>query len=381
MFKKNIKTDVIAAFSVAMVLVLSGCTTTPTVVEKPKMVDGLMSGQDYLVTETRPNNIVLVDLKANKVMHECKTDESFSPGGIILSPDYTTAYIIGGYGEEVAGYKISTCEKVFHASLTQGDIKGQTLSGIAVSEDSKSVYAIYNRTKIGMDRYTVLDPYFSVYNVADGLNAKAVKSFKIPRQMTEINAAYDGTVYGIGSALYEINPKTGDIKVVKKIVGWDRKGFSDADSSGTYLLGQQQGEFTTLYTTLEYEDPDVPSEDGTWYWGITSVDLNTKEITQVEFTEYETLMFTAMRSPKDSNILYGSLNDLTKFDIEDKEVLKRITLDHTYYSVVPSPDGTKLYLGGCLDDIAIYDEATFEKIGNIPLSGDMGSASLQVFHK
>ena len=375
MLNKKITMNIIAL--VAMSVAFSGCATKTITDKAPKAE----SGQDYLVTVTRPNNLVLVDLKTNQVINQCKMDESFSPGGVILAPDYKTAYIIGGYGEEIAGYEIDSCKKVFHTSLTQGDIKGQTLSGLAVSEDSKNVYVIYNRTKIGLDRYTVLDPMFSVYNAKDGLDAKAVKSFVIPRQMTEISTAYDGTVYGIGSALYEINPKTGDIKVVKKIVGWDRKGYSDADSAGNYLIGQQQGDFSTLYATLKYEDPDVPSEDGTWYWGITSVDLRTKEVVQVEFTEYETLMFTAIRSPNDSNILYGSLNDLSKFDIKNQKVLNRITLDHTYYSVVPSPDGSKLYVGGCMDDITVYDEATFEKLGKIHLPGDMGSAAMQIFHR
>lgn len=337
----------------------------------------LESNHDYLVTETRPNNIVLVDLKSNKVINECKTVESFSPGGIVLSPDYKIAYVLGGYGEEIGGYEVETCKRVFHASLTQGNIRAKSLSGIAVNEDGKQVYAIYNRTEMGNDTYTVLDSMFSVYNTADGIDAKAVKSFKIPRQMTMISTATDGTVFGAGSHLYEINPKTGDVKIAKKMRGWGKEGYSDPDSSATYLIGQQQGELTASYTTTK-EDPSNP--DGITYWGITSVDLKTKAITQVEFTEYETLMFTTIRSPKDPNILYGSLNDLTKFDIKEQKVLKRVLNDHTYYSVVPSADGEKLYLGGCLNDIAIYDANTLEKLGKIYLSGDMGSAALQVFH-
>ena len=176
----------------------------------------LESNHDYLVTETRPNNIALVDLKTNKVINECKTDESFSPGGIVLSPDYKTAFVLGGYGEEIGGYEIETCKKVFHTSLTQGNIRAKSLSGIAVNEDGKQVYAIYNRTVMGNDSYTVLEPHFSVYNVADGLDAKPVKSFPIPRQMTMISTAKDGTVFGVGTHLYEINPKIGEVKIAKQ---------------------------------------------------------------------------------------------------------------------------------------------------------------------
>lgn len=340
----------------------------------------LESNHNYLVTETRPNNIALVDLETNKVINECKTDETFSPGGIVLSPDYKVAYILGGYGEEIAGYEIETCKKVFHTSLTQENIRAKSLFGLAVNEDGTKVYAIYNRTEMLNDRYKVLPPHFSVYNVADGLDAKPVKSFEMPRQTTVVSTGKDGKVYVVGTDLYEVNPTTGDIKVAKKIVKWGKEGYSDLDSAANYIIGQQTGDLTALYATIKYDDPKNPSEDaGTWYWGITSVDLNTGEIIQQNISEYETLMFTAIRSPKDSNILYGVLNDLTKFDLKEQKVLKRVVTDHTYYSVVPSMDGDKLYLGSCLDDIAVYDANTLEKIGKIQLSGDMGSAALQVF--
>lgn len=357
-------------------LVLSSSLTTNLSAANVK----LESNHNYLVTETRPNNIVLADLETNKVINECKTDETFSPGGIVLSPDYKIAYILGGYGEEIAGYEIETCKKVFHTSLTQGNIRAKSLFGLAVNEDGTKVYAIYNRTEMLNDRYKVLPPHFSVYNVADGLNAKPIKSFEMPRQTTVVSTAKDGKVYVVGSDLYEVNPSNGDIKVAKKIVKWGKEGYSDLDSAANYIIGQQTGDLTALYATIKYDDPKNPSEDaGTWYWGITSVNLNTGEIIQQNISEYETLMFTAIRSPKDSNILYGVLNDLTKFDLKEQKVLKRVVTDHTYYSVVPSMDGDKLYLGSCLDDIAVYDAQTLEKIGKIQLSGDMGSAALQVF--
>lgn len=337
----------------------------------------LKPNRDYIVTETRPNNIVLIDAKEQKIANTCKIDERFSPGGIVLAPNNKYAFVIGGYGEEIGGYDITTCKKVFHANLTKDNIKGQTLAGLAVSEDSKKVYTIYNRTKMETDRYTVLSPMFSSFNVSDGVNAKPVTSFKIPRQMTLISVAKDGTIYGIGSALYTINPKTKEVNVAKKILNWGKKDYSDPDSAGNYIIGQQQGDFSTLYYTEKY---DKNGKDIGWYWGVTSVDLNTNKVEQFEFTDYETLMFAIMRSPIDRNIAFGTLNDLTKFDLKNKKVLKRVVLDHTYYSPSVSPDGERVYLGNCLNDIAIYSADKLEKLGNVYLPGDMGSAALQVFH-
>jgi quinohemoprotein amine dehydrogenase beta subunit len=337
----------------------------------------LKSNTDYIVTETRSNHIVLVDANEKKVVNQCEMKEMFSPGAIVLAPNNKHAFVLAGFGEEIAGYDITNCERIFHSNLTQSNIKGQSISSIAVSEDSKKVYVTYNRTEISSDRYKVLDPYFSIYNVSDDLNAKAVKSFKIPKQITMLNVAKDGIVYAFGSQLYSINPNTEEIKIAKKLLDWGKEGYSNPDSVASFIVSRPLGDYTTLYTTTKYNDSK--NQDGILYWGITSIDLSTNEIVQEEFSEYETLMFTAMRNPKDLNILYGVFNDLTKFDIKNKKVLKRVEIDHTYYGVSVSPDGQKLYLGNSLDDIAIYDANTLEKLGNIDLPGDMGAAGLQVF--
>jgi hypothetical protein len=45
-----------------------------------------------------------------------------------------------------------------------------------------------------------------------------------------------------------------------------------------------------------------------------------------------------------------------------------------------SSDGSKVYLAGTYNDIAIYDAETLEKLGNIQLpGGDMSLATAQVF--
>lgn len=337
----------------------------------------LKSNRDYIVTVTRPGNLVLVDAKEQKIVNNCRIKEAFSPGGVVLAPNNKHAFVLGGFGEEIGGYNITTCERIFHAKLSQGNIKGQSLAGISVSEDSEKVYAIYNRTQMNSDEYKVLDPMFSQFNVKDGIDAKAEISFNIPRQMTLMSVAKDGTIFGIGSALYTIDPESKSVKVVKKILGWGKENYSDPDSAGNYIIGQQQGDFSTLYYAEKY---DKEGTDIGWYWGITSVDLETKKVEQFEFTDYETLMFTIMRDPTNRNIAFGSLNDLTKFDLKNKKVLKRVVLPHTYYSVAIAPNGKNIYLGSCLNDIAIYNPNTLELLGHVSLPGDMGSAALQVFH-
>lgn len=340
----------------------------------------LKSDNDYLVTSSRPGNILVVDLKTNEVVNNCKIDEKYNHG-VLLSPDYKTAFILGNGWEEIGGYNIETCKKVFHTNFSAGNIKGKSTDGLAISSDGKELYATYNRTELGSDRYIVKDPYLSVYNISDGLSAKPVKNIVMPRQMCTISAADNGKIYGTGAHFYEIDPKAGTVEIAKKMRDWDKPGYSNPDFFSPFITGQTTKEYSILHSVFKFKDEKQNMDEATPYVGITTIDLTDGKITQSEFTIFETIMFTAMHNPKDKNILYGVLNDLSMFDLKNKKLLKRVPVDHTYYNVAVSPDGEKVYTGSTLNDISIYDAKTLDKLGNIQLpEGDMGGGSLQIFH-
>ena len=135
MLNKNIIKKSLGLLSFS--LVLSSSLTTNLSAANVK----LESNHNYLVTETRPNKIVLADLETNKVINECKTDESFSPGGIVLSPDYKVAYILGGYGEaeiESINLVIDWCKKL---SNILNDMKQIRLREVLTAADVALVIA------------------------------------------------------------------------------------------------------------------------------------------------------------------------------------------------------------------------------------------------
>lgn len=341
-----------------------------------------LGGRDYAVAVSRPNNLMVVDLKEEKVVRNCQLNGEAAPIGIVLSPDNSVGYVITDYAGSINGYDLQTCKQVFHASVSTDQTQGKSLSALAVSMDNKQVYVVANQTAIKQDRYEVKDPLFMVFNTADGLDAKAVKTTKAPRQVTVMSTADDGSIFVAGSQIYKVDPKVGDFKVVKKILGWNKKGYSNPDSAATYPIGQTTRELTVMYTTYKFKDKTENLDTAELFWGLTRIDLKTGKITQDEFNPYETLMFTSMTNPKDSNILYGVLTDLSKFDLKKKKLLKRVDVDHTYYSVGMASDGKKLYLGSTLNDIAVYDADTLDKLGNIKLpAGDMGTASFHVFYR
>ena len=342
----------------------------------------LAGDRDYALTVSRPNNMILVDLKEQKVVRNCRLNGNAAPIAIIPSSDNTIGFVITDYAQSVNAYDLETCKQVFHASFSTETTQGKSLTALAISRDDKQVYVVANQTEMQSDRYIVRDPLFMVFNTADGMNAKAVRTYKVPRQITVMSTADDGSVFISGSQIYKMDPNTGDYTVAQQVLGWNRKGFSDPDSQATYPIGQTTRELTVLYAADKYNDGVTPSDDDDWVWGMTRVDLKTGKITQADFAPYETLMFSIATNPKDSNIAYGVLTDLSMFDLKEQKLLKRVDIDHSYYSVNLSSDGSKVYLGSCLNDIAVYDAKSLAKLGNIKLpAGDMGTASFHVFHR
>jgi hypothetical protein len=79
--------------------------------------------------------------------------------------------------------------------------------------------------------------------------------------------------------------------------------------------------------------------------------------------------------------MYGVLTQLKEFDVPSQSETRNIELEHTYYCINFSTDGSRLYLSGALSDVAVYDANTLEKITNVQLSGDMGMSNSYVFNR
>ena len=100
-----------------------------------------------------------------------------------------------------------------------------------------------------------------------------------------------------------------------------------------------------------------------------------------EFGPLEVVLFTGMRRPGHLDKMYGVLTQLKEFDVPSQSVTRTIELEHTYYCINFSTDGSRLYLSGALSDVAIYDADSLEKITNIQLRGDMGMSNSYVFNR
>ncbi|MCM2461367.1 MULTISPECIES: quinohemoprotein amine dehydrogenase subunit beta [Pseudomonas] len=367
----------IKACGLAAFAVLSTCSLTVLADENTALQDG----HEYMVTTNYPNNLHVIDLATDTLLKTCKMPDAFGPGTVQLSPDGKTAYVLNNHYADVYGVELDSCKQVFHANVSQqpGE-KAKSLWAFAISHDGKELFVVANPTLILSDRYVVQQPRLDVYATNAGMDAKPVRSFPAPRQLTVMQSGDNGTLYAAGADIYKVDVKTGKFDVVIPSRHWKRANYSAPDVLYGWSQQTYRQEFSVLYTAAKYKDKKQDPATAEYVYGLFSVDLKTGKTEATDFGPLTEVYFSGMRSPKDPNLMFGVLNRLAKYDIKQKKLLQAAKLEHSFYCVSISKDGSKVYLSGTLNDIAIFDADSLKQIGNIKLpGGDMALTTSQIF--
>jgi quinohemoprotein amine dehydrogenase beta subunit len=337
------------------------------------------AARDLLVTIAKPGELYVFDAAKRELVRECALGVDPSPGVIQMSPDGKVAYALVNRWQDVIGIDIESCERVFYAVQSEGDVQRRSIGSLAVSKDGAHVYTVRNPVRHLPDRYEVMEPEFAIFDAKAGTEAEPVQMFPAPRRSSIMQAGADGTVYVAGHDIYAVDPETGEISVKIPNRGWQRPTYGPPDVLAFWPVGSQNDEFLLLYSAAVFADA-TRAEMTDFVWGYSSVDLKTGAAEIEDFAPFEVIMFSAVRDPNDDNLLYGVYTQLSKHDLEKSELIKRVDLPHTYYNLNVSTDGKEIYVGGTMDDIGVYDAETLERIGEmrIPSGGDMFTATLQL---
>ncbi|WP_425101828.1 quinohemoprotein amine dehydrogenase subunit beta [Tropicibacter sp. S64] len=337
------------------------------------------AAKDLLVTIAKPGNLYVFDVAERALVKDCPLNVEMSPAVIQMSPDGKVAYALVNRWEDVIGVNIETCETVFYAAQSTADISRRSIASLAVSADGSEVYTVRNPVRHLADRYEVMEPEFAVYAADAGTKAEPIRTYPAPRRSTVMATGADNTVYIGGHEIYGFDPSSGALDVKIANASWDRPTYSPPDVLAFWPIGSQNDELLLMYTAAVFTDA-TQSEMADFVWGYSAVDLETGETAVQDFTSFEVLMFSAVRDPNAENLLYGVYTQLSKHDVETKELIKRVDLPHTYYVINISSDGKEIYVGGTNDDIGVYDAETLERIGEmlVPSGGDMGTATMQI---
>ena len=336
--------------------------------------------RDYMAITNRPNQVSLIDLEDRKIVRTCPLPGRFGAGTLQMSPDKRTAYVLTNHFENIYGVDLDTCKITFSAIQSQGNTRIKTIAAFAVSADGAELYVHQNPSLLLRDRYEVQEPRMAVYRIADGLEAKPVRSFPAPRQVNLMQTDAKGALYLAGRDIYTMDVNTGAYSVKLESQSRVEPRYSQRDVLSVWPLGQQSGEFIRMYTAQRFADETKKPETAELVWGYERIDLATGEASTRDFGPLNVVLFSGMTRPHHPNEMFGALSQLQKFDVEKQQLVKSVDLEHSYYCVNFSSDGSKVYLAGTYNDIAIYDAETLEKLGNIQLpGGDMSLATAQVF--
>ncbi|MEZ5658918.1 MAG: quinohemoprotein amine dehydrogenase subunit beta [Burkholderiaceae bacterium] len=334
---------------------------------------------DRLVTIAKPDKLLVFDAGERKLIKDCSLGVNAMPGVLVVSGDGKTAYALVNRWEDVIGVDLETCERVFYAKQSSGNVRRKTIASLALSADGKELYTVRNPTRVLPDRLQVMTPEFAVYDTSSGLEAEPVRVFPAPRRSTVMAADQKGSVYIAAHDIQRVDPRAGEMSVAIANASWQRPKYSPPDVLAFWPVGSQNNEFLLMYTAALFETEKM-EKVADYVWGYQSVDLATGDTKLADFASLEVIMFSAVRNPQAGNELFGVYTQLSKHDVETRKLIKRVDLPHTYYVINISSDGKEVYVGGTNDDIGVYDTQTLERIGEMrtPSGGDMAAATLQV---
>ncbi|MGQ7246340.1 quinohemoprotein amine dehydrogenase subunit beta [Halomonas sp. V046] len=372
-----------ALIAVAALVSLAGAATMASahsVDASGAEIDGPHTGgKEYLLTVTRPNDLQVIDMTSNELVRSCEIPGPFGSGIMSPAPDGRVVYILSNLWQDIIGIDIQSCEVTFHAAQSSPGETVKSFQSVAVSADGTEVYTVQNPTQLKLDHFEVLEPRLAVFNVADGLDAKAVRTFPVDRRITKIVATDTGDVILGGGDLKAIDPNTGDTRLVMALQNWDRgPRWSTPDAFAMHTQGGPAHEYIMPYSTAEFADDNQDMASANWWWGIARVDLATGEAERMEIAPLSEVIMNFATDPTDDNTLYGVFNGVHKIDIANQTITERYDLPHTYYTVNVSRDGKTVYAGGTSSDISVHRADTLEKIKSIQLPGDMSTTDMRV---
>jgi quinohemoprotein amine dehydrogenase beta subunit len=352
------------------------------------MTSGLAQAQtkDVLLTGIKPDKLVLVDAKARKVI-KTLTIPNAAPGhtSIVPSPDGKVAYAIVNRWESVSGIDLDSGKEVFRADFSSGDTRVKAMFGMDISPDGKELFVFQSPVKLGLGEYEVQDTRIAVYNTADGVGAQPARTFPAPRRTAILTMSKDGSkLYVVSWDVTVMNPQSGEVMGVHKVRNWGRENFSEPDVLDVWPQFEMAGMFSTPYYAVR---TDLSPDDGAAYkTGLLRLDLESGAFSMDTFEDTAVIIFSTVVNPKNKDEAFGVYTTLSKIDMSkpvEQRVVKRIDLDHTYYAANVSSDGTEVYLGGTMDDIAVYSTADLSRLGTIKMPGgaDQALASLRMIQR
>lgn len=345
------------------------------------MTSSALAG-DYLLTGSRPNSLHMIDLAARKVVRTYPLPGEGVPGPISVPADGKIAYVLTNHLESVVGINLDSGQQVFRADMSTPGERVKSMMGMTVSLDGSKLYVYQIPTRMKRSEFESLDTRIAVYNTADGIGAKPVKTFPAPRRITVLAPTADrDRVVGMGWDLYVFDAKAGKVDKTHQLRHMQREGFGEPDVFSMWNQYEQARVLSTPYYVAKTDvDPKSPEA---FKVGIMNFDLDTEKLSYEELANAEDVIFSSVVNPVKRTEAFAVMNQVFRADMAEKKLVQRVDLDHTYYAINISSDGKEIFLGGASDTVAIYDTATLTKQAEItiPDGADQSISSMRIIQR
>lgn len=338
-----------------------------------------VAARDYILTGAKPDKLYVIDAAARQVKSEFRIpDANGIVATIVPSPDGRIAYVLTNRMESIVGISLADGKVVFRADLSSPAEQVKDFFAMDVTPDGRELIAYEMPTRLEPSQYVVQQPRFAVFETNAGLNARPARVFEAPRRVHMILMKKDGkSFYALGYELFEYDVATGKLMSQRGIRSWNVPNHGQPDVLAFWPATEPTGVFTTpVYADEKTATGTVPKT------ALMSLDLKTGDLAYDDFEQTSALIFSSTMGA-DRRHAFGVYTQLTQIDNQTHTVSKRVNLDHTFYAVNVASDGSEVYLGGTMCDVAFYDPATLAKRASLALPGcpDQSLASLRVIRQ
>lgn len=334
--------------------------------------------REHLIAPGFPHSLHIFDAATLAHTSEIVLPGDASPTTATLAPDRRTLFVVTSRSGSVVGVDLPSGKTVFRAVFSQGNERVTSFPAVALSPDGAWLYVCQSPVRLLPGEYEALPPRFAVYRVADGLQARPVRTFPAPGKIFLLLPSPDADAFlALGDSLYKFDARSGKPVAETPVRQVARPGYAAID----YFPYWAQGSSLARAFTVPYYTARIGADGSTTpAFGFLRVDLDEETVTTDEILDGDPEITHAWRDPVDPSIAYSVGIRLTRLDMKTRRKTAQVPLDRAYKQAVSSTDGSTIYVGGGLDYILAFDARTLERKGilRLPRGADQANGFLYV---
>ncbi len=164
----------------------------------------------------------------------------------------------------------------------------------------------------------------------------------------------DKTLFAVGLDIYKIDIAQKEMKIV-----------------GTYPMFEKKKNILPIWPSTQENGGIFMSNYYTpEFMGLLSINANTGEIVDRRIKGPPVMAYSFIYSA-DKKKAYGIMENVTVIDLETNSIIKSFpNAEGTSYSVIPTSDGKKLYVGAGGSTITVYDAKTMNVLKVLQMRAD-----------